>query len=139
MSSPATHERCPSCGNMVSVRAVRCPTCNEELFDTLPRMPRPRKGFEATELLIPTNVSAWSIAACYLGLIGFLLPIIGFFIAFPALICGIIALRRKRKAVTYGSVTSDIRAVFGVVLGGLGTLVWGALVLMWLVHTIRAR
>lgn len=96
---------------------------------------RSQSSVQPTDFLIPTNVSGWSLAACYFGLIGLCLPFIGLVFAFPALICGIIALRRRRKALSYGSVTSDIRAVLGVVFSSLAILIWAAVLLFMLVST----
>jgi hypothetical protein len=92
--------------------------------------PRRRPGaepeFEATDILIPTGVSGYSIAACYLGLVSCFLPVAGLVFGTIALVCGIIALRKRkqnRKSGSYGAVTSDIRAVIGVVLGALAALI----------------
>jgi hypothetical protein len=124
-------EPCPECGKLVSVRAEVRPFCNAELYEDddddrpLP-MPRRKAGdVEAVDFLVPTNVSGWFIAACYLGLIGFCLPFVGLVFAVPAVIFGIVALRQRKKRKkpgTYGAVTSDIRAIIGLVLGSLGIL-----------------
>jgi hypothetical protein len=42
--------------------------------------------------------------------------------ALVALVCGIVALRRRRNTGTYGAVTSDIRAIVGIVLSSLTLL-----------------
>jgi len=94
--------------------------------DNGPRRPRhrPEPVAEPTEFLIPVGVSGYSLAACYLGLVG-CMPVIGLPFGIIALVCGIIALRqRKKKQATgsYGAVTSDMRAVIGVVLGGISVL-----------------
>jgi len=94
-------------------------------YDERPRRPRrpPPPAVEATDFLIPTGVSGYSMAACYLGLVSCFLPILGLVFAAIAIVCGIVALRRRKKAVTYGAVTGDIRAVIGIILGGLTLLV----------------
>jgi hypothetical protein len=127
MAKAPSTEPCPECGKLVSTRASVCPFCDAELYEDedddreTQRRPRRESGdIEAVDLIIPTNVSGWSIAACYLGLIGFCLPLIGLIFAIPAVICGIVALRRRRKATSYGAVTSDVRAIIGLILGGLG-------------------
>jgi hypothetical protein len=77
---------------------------------------------DAGDFLLPTNVSGWSIAACYLGGVGCFLPLVGLAMALVALPCGIIALRQKKKQSTkgsYGSVTSDIRAIIGIIASSL--------------------
>ncbi len=90
------------------------------------RRRREEPEFEATDILIPTGVSGYSIAACYLGLVSCFLPVVGLLLGVIALACGIIALRQRKKRRaqgSYGAVTSDMRAIIGVVLGGLATLV----------------
>jgi hypothetical protein len=102
-------------------------------YDDRPRRRRREPEVQATDFLIPTNVSAWSIGACYFGLFSCFLPIIGFLMASVALIFGIIALRQRKKGGTsYGSVTGDVRAIIGVVCSSLtllGHLVLFALIL----------
>jgi hypothetical protein len=97
---------------------------------------RPRRRrepeVEATDFLIPTGVSAYSMAACYFGLFSCFIPVLGLLMALIAVPCGVVALRRRKKrASTYGSVTGDIRAVLGIVCGSLtllGYLVFGVLI-----------
>ena len=86
------------------------------------RPPRREQVFEPTEILIPTGVSGYSIAACYIGLVSCFLPLIGLPFAVVAVVCGVMALRRRKKSGTYGAVTGDIRAVVGIVLGSLTLL-----------------
>jgi hypothetical protein len=128
MPTEAREEPCPECGKLVSAREDVCPYCNAEMFepddDRLPRRSKRKSSdVEATEFIVPTNVSIWSILSCYLGLIGFCLPVVGLVFAIPAVIFGIMGLRRRKKTGSYGAVTSDIRAIIGLVLGGLGTLI----------------
>jgi hypothetical protein len=135
-------ERCPECGKLVSVRAEVCPFCDAELYEDddadrpLPIERRRSDDVEAVDFIVPTNVSAWSILACYLGLIGFCLPLVGLVFAIPAVIFGIIALRqrkKRKKCATYGAVTSDIRAIIGLVLGSLGTVGWATFLIILIV------
>lgn len=102
--------------------------------DDRPRR-RPREPeFEATEVLIPTGVSAYSMAACYFGLFSCFIPVLGLLMALIALPCGIAALRRKKKRRgTYGSITGDIRAIIGIACSSLTLL--GYLVIAVLVAT----
>jgi hypothetical protein len=126
---------------MIKKTAIKCRFCGEELYEDedYPRQKQRGQGVEATEFLIPTNVSGWSIVSCYLGLIGFCLPLVGLVFAIPAFICGIVALRKRKrtKAASYGSVTSDVRAIIGLVLSGLAILGWGGLALLLLTRTIK--
>lgn len=130
-------EPCPECGEMVSIRAAVCPFCDADLFEDEDEEDWPRRrterragDIEAVDFIIPTNVSGWSIASCYLGLIGFCIPFVGLVFAIPALIFGIIALRRRRRATSYGSVTSDIRAIIGLVLSSLAIIVYPTLIIL---------
>jgi len=43
-------------------------------------------------------------------------------LALIALVCGIVPLRRRKKTGTYGAVTSDSRAIVGIVLSSLTLL-----------------
>ena len=95
---------------------------DDDEYDRPRRRHRPSE-VEASDFLIPTNVSGYSIAACYFGLISCFLPIIGFIFALIAVVSGIVALRRRKKRRnSYGAITSDIRAMIGLVLGGLTLL-----------------
>lgn len=117
---------CPRCGGPLAVAAVQCPHCRGQVGVT-----RPADDIGVADFLVPRKVSGFSVAAFFFGLIG-LFPLIGFFFAVPGLIFAIIALLRKRQGVTYGSVTSDIRAVLGLIMAGIGTVVWGiAWIYVW--------
>jgi sugar phosphate permease len=66
-------------------------------------------------MLLPVGRSGWAIAAGYLGLISVLLlpgPL--------AVICGILAIVHMKKNPELHGMG---RAIFGLVMGGLGTLV----------------
>jgi hypothetical protein len=99
--------------------------------------PRPRRkreaDFEATEMLIPTGVSAYSMAACYFGLFSCFIPVLGLLMALIALPCGIAALKRRKKKATYGAVTGDIRAVVGIVCSSLTLLGYLAILILYVV------
>jgi hypothetical protein len=148
MQGEPRKEPCPECGELVSVRAEVCPFCDADLYEDddydddrpLPMPRRSSSDVEAVDFIVPTNVSAWSILACYLGLIGFCLPIVGLVFAIPAVIFGIIALRertKRKKSGTYGAVTSDIRAIIGLVLGGLATVGYGTLLVLLVTRVIK--
>jgi hypothetical protein len=68
-----------------------------------------------TRMMLPVGRSGWAIAAGYLGLFAVLI------VPAPlALICGILALRDfKRHPEKFGRG----RAIFGLAMGGLGTLI----------------
>ena len=111
-------------------RRPRQRDADDEDFDDRPRRRR-QSEFEATDFLIPTGVSAYSMAACYFGLFSCFILVLGLLMAIVALPCGVVALRRRKKrASTYGSVTGDIRAVVGIVCSSLtllGYLILGVL------------
>jgi hypothetical protein len=89
---------------------------------------------EASDLLIPTNVSAWAIGSCYLGLVGMCLPLIGFPLCVVAFIFGLLALRQWKRGQSYGAVTSNVRAILGLVFSSIGMLLWGALLVVLLLR-----
>jgi hypothetical protein len=136
---PDIEERvCPECGRPMAADARLCRRCERERDDDWDEKPRrrPRRdesGIQPTDFIIPTNVSGWSIAACYFGLIGLCLPLVGLVFAIPAFICGIIALRSRRKRQNYGAVTSDIRAILGLAMSGLAILLYGGGVILMLI------
>jgi hypothetical protein len=75
----------------------------------------------AVRMLLPVGRSGWAIAAGYLALFSLLcLP------SPLALFCGIMAVREIRRDSTKHGMG---RAVFGIIMGGIGT----ALLLLWLV------
>ncbi len=77
-------------------------------------------------LLLPVGRSGWAIAAGYLGLVSVLcLP------SPLALICGIMAVREMRRDPSKHGMG---RAVFGIIMGGIGT----AFLLMWAVAALIA-
>jgi len=114
---------------------VKCRFCGKFLDDDLAELANQRRQtVQPTEFLVPTGVSAWSIISCYAGFIGFCLPFVGVLFAIPAFICGIVALRKRRGAGSYGAVTSDIRAIIGLILSSLAILGWGGLLVVLLLE-----
>lgn len=113
---------CPKCGTRNDDKAVRCISC-QAVIQTIP----PRMGDDPTmRILLPVGRSGWAIAAGYAGLFSFLiLP------APLALILGIIAifhLKKRRDLHGMG------RAVFGIVMGALGSAVLAYLAFDFLSH-----
>jgi hypothetical protein len=133
--TPAPDEiSCPRCGRALSARGV-CGYCTAR-FDDVPdidlrRLRREPRHDDPVQFLVPTNVSACSIIACYAGFVGMCMPFFGLVFAIPAFVCAIVALRRRRKTVSYGSVTSDIRAILGLVFSSIGLLLWGGMALLF--------
>jgi len=107
---------CPYCAESVPPRTVFCPYCATDLTQ---RRQSPQAFTDMGEssgmrMLLPVGRSGWAIAAGYLGLFSLL--------AIPApfaIICAILAFRdinRNPKRHGMG------RAVFGLVMGVLGTI-----------------
>ena len=81
--------------------------------------------------LLPVGRSGWAIAAGYLGLISvLLLP------APLAVVCGILAIRDMHKHPDRHGMG---RAIFGLVLGGLGTILLVVMLVGLLISGIRGR
>jgi hypothetical protein len=85
----------------------------------------------AMRLLLPVGLSGWAIASGYLGLISVLC------IPSPlALITGILALREmSRNPKKHGMG----RAIFGIVMGGLGTVSMVILAVLFVTGTLTKR
>ena len=77
---------------------------------------------DGTGGLIPYKNPA-ALAAYYLGLFS-LFPVLGLFLAVPALILGIVGLRARRRN---PAIKGSVHAWIGIVMGAIFTLVWGAL------------
>ena len=93
--------------------------------DVVPTMDTEGDG---TGGLIPYKNPA-ALISYYLGLFS-LLPIIGFFLAVPALVLGIVGLRhRAQNPVIKGAV----HAWIGILGGGFFTLLWGGTLVMLVV------
>jgi hypothetical protein len=86
--------------------------------------PQPTEG-DATGGVIPyKNVPA--LLAYYFGLFS-LLPCVGLLLAVPALILGIIGLSKRKKN---PAIKGSVHAWIGIVMGGLFTLIWGAVLVL---------
>jgi predicted branched-subunit amino acid permease len=124
MSTPERMKPCPYCGKTIKATAVKCRFCGK-LAEAKDRAPPRQAGPSGDDqFLIPVNVSGWSIVACYGGLIGMSLPVVGLVFAVPAVVCGIVALRRRAKTV-------DIRAILGLVFGIIAVTTWGSGVVLF--------
>jgi predicted RNA-binding Zn-ribbon protein involved in translation (DUF1610 family) len=101
---------CPMCGEMILAAARKCRYCGEIFDETI----RKDIGDDAgIRLLLPVGRSGWAIAAGYLGLISVLV-----FPAPFALLAGILAIRDMRRDPSKHGMG---RAVFGIVMGAIGT------------------
>jgi hypothetical protein len=82
--------------------------------------PFPPSEGDATGGVIPyKNPSA--LIAYYLGLFS-LFPVLGFFLAVPAFVLGIMGLKKRRAN---PAVKGSIHAWIGIIMGGMFTLIWG--------------
>lgn len=74
----------------------------------------------ALQAILPVNVSPWALAAFFSGLAG-CIPLIGIPFAVAAIVCGILGIiRRPQGEASYGSTTSNIRAILGIIFGVIG-------------------
>lgn len=109
---------CPKCGEDPRPNPYDAPTVGQ----TRP-IGNPNEG-DATGGIIPYK-NPKALIAYYLGIFsGF--PVIGFFLAIPALVLGIMGLRdRNRNPAIKGSIHAGI----GIGCGAIFTLVWGAAII----------
>jgi hypothetical protein len=83
---------------------------------------------DATGGVIPYKNPA-ALIAYYLGLFS-LFPFLGLLLAIPALILGIIGLRKRKQN---SAIKGSVHAWIGIVMGGLFTLIWGALIILMII------
>ncbi|MFO0871606.1 MAG: DUF4190 domain-containing protein [Pirellulales bacterium] len=130
---------CPACGVPTADGITNCPRCGASLaspanpfaerpvppYGTVPpgANPYPPPGSYPTttddaalRMIAPINVSAWAVAAGYLGLVS---PICLGFTGPFAILTGILALREIKRNPQVGG---KVRSIVGIVFGALGTL-----------------
>jgi len=121
---PEATKKCPFCAEEILADAAKCKHCGSMLGQATPP-PLPPRGpvappardlgdDPAMRMLLPVGRSGWAIAAGYLGLFSLL----GVFAPF-ALVTGILAvfdIKRNPKKHGLG------RAIFGILMGTLGTV-----------------
>lgn len=88
------------------------------------------KPVDAVQFLVPTKTSIWALISCYTGFCGMLFPLIGLPFAIIGLITGVVALAKWKKGTSYGSITSNIRAIIGVVCSIIGLSLWGTILVI---------
>lgn len=115
MTNPAIEKQCPHCGEWTSAIRTSCQACGKSVVE---------RPVDATDFLLPRNVSTWSMLACYIGLVSCIMPLIGAFTGLLAIVFAGIALAKRRKGTNYGAVTSDLRAVFGLIFGIGSIVLW---------------
>jgi hypothetical protein len=104
---------CPQCGAANDNAAANCASCGASLGVPAPG-PVSLDDDAGMRMLLPVGRSGWAIAAGYAGLFAFI-P----FFAPIALVLGIIAIVHLKR---YPELHGMGRAVFGLVIGILGTL-----------------
>ena len=116
---------CPKCGEDPRANPYEAPTAGR----TGPVI-NPGEG-DATGGIIPYK-NPKALIAYYLGIFsGF--PVIGFFLAVPALVLGIMGLRdRNRNPAIKGSIHAGI----GIGCGAIFTLVWGVVIIGMIIRIV---
>jgi hypothetical protein len=114
----ATKE-CPFCGESNKGVAVKCGFCGKSLDGLL----REKDYDPVLQLVVPIGRSGWAIASGYLGLLSFF-PLVGFVFGLLAIFTGIQARKHLRANPNLGG---GGRAIFGIVAGILGVLLYGAI------------
>ncbi len=131
--------KCCACQAEIQDYSTVCPKCGEDPRANLYEAPasgrtrpvtNPNEG-DATGGIIPYK-NPKALIAYYLGIFsGF--PIIGFFLAVPALVLGIMGLRdRNRNPAIKGSIHAGI----GIGCGAIFTLVWGAAIIALIIGLV---
>ena len=119
---------CPKCGTKNDDQALKCVNCGEVLQQIV--VPKAQKiGDDPTmRMILPVGRSGLAITAGYVGLFAILI------IPAPlALVLGILAIIDiKRHSEKHGIG----RAIFAVIMGGLGSIVLLTLFGMWLFNVV---
>jgi hypothetical protein len=107
------------------------PYNSPQIGGSVPAVPSSSSDGDATGGIIPyKNMPA--LIAYYLGLFS-LFPCLGLFLAIPAFVLGIMGLRKRKEN---PAVKGSVHAWIGIVMGGIFTLVWGAVWIMGIVGMI---
>jgi hypothetical protein len=113
--------------------AKKCRYCREYLDPSARPAPDPPDTVE--RMLLPVGRPMSAIASGYLGLLA-LFPIVGLLCGIAALITGFVALRQLRAN---PRLAGRGRAWFGIVVGGLSTLLHVVVLVVLLVGLVMER
>ncbi len=118
MSESSERKNCPSCGESILAVAMKCRFCGEYFDEELRRANMPSTS-HAERMLLPVGRPISAIASGYLALFG-VVPLCGLPFSIGAVITGVIALRAIKKN---PDLSGAVRAWFGIIVGGLASLV----------------
>ncbi len=103
---------CPYCAEAISAQTSICPFCKADVREA-PVAQRSSADDRMMRMLLPVGRSGWAIAAGYLGLLSFVM--------LPAPISLIVSIIAIRDLKINPQLHGMGRAVFGLVMGILGT------------------
>lgn len=87
---------------------------------------------DATGGIIPYKNPA-ALFAYYCGVFS-LIPFLGLFVGIPGIVLGVVGLRKRR---THPVIKGTVHAWIGIVVGGLTTILWGGLIAIMILATLR--
>jgi hypothetical protein len=134
MSEGTDRKSCPACGESIAATAKKCRFCGEIFDEELRRASEPTPG-GAERMLLPVGRPISAIASGYLALFG-IIPGCGLPFSIGALITGIVALKAIKKD---PSLSGSGRAWFGIVVGGIMTLISAVVLVGMLIASLTAQ
>ncbi len=118
MSQSSERKNCPSCGESIMAIAKKCRFCGTYFDEELRRANMPSAS-NLERMLVPVGRPISAIASGYLALFG-IIPLFGLPLSIGAIITGFVALSAIKKN---PDLSGAGRAWFGIIVGGLATLV----------------